>query len=508
MLPILLVILALSISLPIAQVHAQAKTLKIISPHNEFIRSEFENAFKNWYLASTLGVESVTIEWYDFGGTSADLRYIEASYTTNATDGGIGMDVFFGGGIDPFIKLAGENYLESYKLPDSVLSPIPAELAGLPIYDSQYRWYGAALSGFGIEYNKVVLQQLGLPEPTTWEDLTNPAVKGWVESADPRTSGSTHMAYELMLQGYGWEKGWEIITQIGANIKSFPTSSSAPPKDVSKGDVAYGLVIDFFAWAEIASVGADKVGYVLPEGLTVINPDSIAILKGAPNMDVAQKFVEFVMSEPGQSLWMLPKGAPGGPTTNTLGRMSVLPDLYTKLGANSIVPVNPFALKSTLKYDAKTGSAHYSVINDLFGAMIIDQHDSLVAAWDAINAATQTVGTEAIAEAKAKLGAVPISQSEADDLGKQWSDQTIRNQKISEWRDFAANKYSEVPGIISAAQQAAEEAAQQAAEQAAQQAAQQAQMMYAAAGIVIIIIVVAAAYLFMRRRKEAEAVKK
>lgn len=498
---IVLTLLLISLFQTILPVKAQAKVLKIGSPHNEFIRTEFANAFKAWYQQKY--GETVEVEWPDLGGTSAIVKYIE-SHVPNAS---IGIDMMFGGGVDPFIKLTGEGYLEPYKLPDSELSAIPQSLAGIPMYDSNYAWYGAALSGFGIMYNKPVLQQLGLPEPKTWEDLTSAQAVGWISSADPRNSGSTHMAYEIMLQGYGWDKGWQIITEIGANTKAFPKDSGAVPGVVSNGETAYGLVIDFYAWAEIAKNGADKIGYVMPEGLTVINPDSIAIIKGAPNMEVAQRFEEFVLSEQGQSLWMLPAGASGGPVKNTLGRMGVLPSLYTKLGTSSIVPVNPFELKSTLNYDPVTGSAHFAVLNDMIGSMIIDQHDALLGAWTKINDAKNVQGmTEAsLAAAIEALGKAPITQAQADEYGKQWSDQVFRNQQITAWRDFATSKYNDASTASDKA--VADLQAAQAAEAAAA-AQQQQMMMYAGVGVAVIVIIAVAAYLLMKRRKETAAVKK
>lgn len=223
---------------------AAARTLKIISPHPENIRQEVEGGFKSWYLATYN--EEVALEWPDFGGTSSDQRYIESQFA--ATPSGIGMDLFYGGGVAPYMSLAQQGYLAPYKLPDNLLNAIPKTIGGIPMYDDQYRWYGAALSGFGIIYNKAVLQRLGFAEPKTWTDLTVPAAKGWIGSADPRNSGSTHAAYEIMLQGYGWQKGWQYLSLIGANVKSFPTSSGDIPKSVSKGDVAYGLAIDYYAW--------------------------------------------------------------------------------------------------------------------------------------------------------------------------------------------------------------------------------------------------------------------
>ncbi len=477
--------LLVSIVQPVIPVRAATKSLKIITPHPENIKQEFEGAFKDWYNSTYK--EEIEVKWFDLGGTYGGLQALESQFEKSPS--GIDMDLFFGGGIDPYLELSKLGYLAAYKLPDSILKSIPKDLAGLPMYDSnQYTWYGAAIGGFGIMYNKPVLQRLGLPEPKTWADIATPAVKGWVGSADPRMSGSTHMAYESMLQGYGWEKGWQYISIIGANVKSFPQSSTDIPKSVAAGDIAYGLAIDYYAWDQISRIGADKIGYVLPEGLTVINPDSIAILKGAPQIDLAQKFVGFVMSEQGQSLWMLPAGAPGGPKKSTLGRMSVLPDIYVKLGSKSVVPLNPFTMKSTLKYDTVSSTAHQNVMNDLFGAMIIDKHDALVGAWDKITEASKVPGVDAtkIDAAKARMSASPITQKEADTLGNQWRDQVLRNQKITEWRAFSDTKYGDT---ITMTQNAI-------------------LLMYAISGLVVVALVAVGVYVFMKRRKEVEAVKK
>lgn len=493
----LLIILLMSINEPLlTRVSAETKTLMIVSPHPESIRNEFTTAFKAWYLQNyNLNVD---VKWTDFGGTSGAVKYIESQFATNAS--GIGLDLMFGGGVDPFIKLALEGYLASYKVPDPVLSQIPKTFAGVPMYDSNYFWYGAALSGFGIIYNKPVLQKLGLPEPKAWLDLTVPAAESWVIAADTRQSGSTHMAYEIMLQGYGWTRGWQAITQIGANTKSFPTSATEIPPTVSKGDAAYGLAIDYYAWAEIAKNGVDKIGFVMPEGLTVINPDAISILKGAPNMVLAQKFEEFVLSENGQKLLMLQAGASGGPQKEALGRMSILPSLYSKLGTSSVVPVNPFNLRSTLQYDTTTGSAHYSVLNDMIGSMIIDQHDSLVVAWDKINLAARTPGVDndTMVAARAALGRVPISQQQADAAGSRWQDQVFRNQQISLWRQFALAKYGNATNLANKALNDVN------SKQPTQGIAPQS--VYVVVGILVVII--AAGVYMLRRRREAVAVRK
>jgi len=427
-------------------------TLVIISPHWEGITTEYERAFKAYYQENY--GEDVDIEWIDVGGTSDVIKYVDSQFESSPD--GIGIDLWWGGGVDPFIEQAGKGTLVSFQVDESVLGKIPSNIAGVPMYDDEYRWYGTALSGFGIVYNKVLLDLEGLPTPETWEDLTDPRCKGWVGSADPRHSGSTHMAYELILQSYGWEEGMKISTLLGANVKSFPSSSSAVPKSVGAGDVAYGLAIDQYAWSEVAKVGADKIGYVMPEGLTVINPDSIAILKGAPNLEVAQRFLTFTLTDEGQKLWMLPVGAEGGPEEFLLTRLSVVPSLYGELAGESVVPVNPFEMESTLDYDADLGSIRYSFINDLFGAMVIDSHEDLAAAWSDViateNALTVAgITSTKIEEAKDKLGEVPLTWAEASVAVESWDDAEIRNSYISEWHTFALEKYDSATGLAAAA---------------------------------------------------------
>ncbi len=474
-------------------VRAQTTELRILSPHWEGILKEYEAVFEAMY-------PEVDVVWTDLGGTSDIVKFIDSEFTK--TPEGIGWDIFWGGGVDPFIDQADKGHLQGYQVPSEILDEIPASLGGVPMYDninSLPQWYGSALSGFGIIYNKAILAAEELPEPSTWEDLTDPEVKGWVSSADPRHSGSTHMAYEIMLQAYGWEKGLEIATLLGANVKSWPQSSSAVPKAVGAGDVAYGLAIDFYAWSEVDKVGADKIGYVMPEGLTVINPDSIAILNGAPNLEVAQNFVDFVLSSEGQTLWMLPVGAEGGPTTYLLGRMCVMPDLYDTLSDVTIVPINPFTITSTLEYNATLGSERYGLVNDLLGALIIDSHTDLVSAWSAIIETSQTlseagVTSNLIDQAISKLGSTPLTETQA--LSLNWSDPEVQNTYIGDWHTFAPEKYSEASALSASA--GAELVENLRAE------AQSNLMMGLGGGVVIgLVIGVAIAYGLMRRKETA-----
>ncbi|OIN98077.1 hypothetical protein AUJ66_01645 [Candidatus Desantisbacteria bacterium CG1_02_38_46] len=421
--------------------------LVIISPHWEGVRKEFGDAFKNWYKAKYK--EEAKVEWLDQGGSSDDLRFVKSEFaltepTSAKNPNSTGIDIFFGGGVEPHLDLMKNGYTLPYKISDENLKLIPKQISGMPIYDPAYNWYGACLSSFGIVYNKVVLKMMKFPEPKTWEDLANPDLLGWVGSADLRHSGTIHMMYEIILQAYGWQKGFDIITKMAGNIKSFPKHASQTPKDVSNGQVAYGLAIDAYGWAQVAEVGEEKVGFMLPEKLTVINPDAISILKGAPHLDLAKAFLEFVMSIDGQKLWILRKGEPCGPKEFGLDRLSVIPKLYDEFKDKSVIRVNPFKFKGSFKYSPDKGSLRYTILNDFIGALVIDTHKELGSAWKAIIASGMPGRRGDKEKALKKFLELPASEDEILSLAKdKWNDQAFRNNKIKEWIAFARNKYIE-----------------------------------------------------------------
>jgi hypothetical protein len=244
------------------------------------------------------------------------------------------------------------------------------------------------------------------------------------------------MAYEMVLQAYGWEKGWEVLTAMGGNVRNFVSGSGQTPKDVTVGEVAYGMSLDFYAAIQIAEAGADKIGYVMPKGQTAVNPDAIGILKGAPHLSAAEAFVQFVMSEAGQRLLMLRLGAPGGPARYELRRFCVIPDLYARVSDVSNVTDNPFLWETGLRYDSAKGAKRWNVLNDLIGVLLIDSHAQLSEAW----------------KRKGRLGpggglaAMPVSETEALALADRWKDAEFRSRTLSAWTVFARKKYGETGG--------------------------------------------------------------
>ena len=410
-----------------------AGTLTILSPHWEGIRVEFQNAFNKWRIAN--GKLPVKINWIDVGGTSDIIKYIRSSFKHSPR--GIEADIFFGGGTEPYITLARENLLAKTKIPENILTNIPPDIFGQPIYDTNGYWYGAALSGFGILYNKIVTEKFNLPTPKTWKNLTLPAFRTWVGSADPRKSGSTHMMYEIILQAYGWKTGMWTIAALAGNIRAFTQSASTVPKDIAVGETAAGLCIDQYAWSTMEKVSGDRLGFALPKGLTVVTADGIAKLKGAPESALATEFISFVLSEEGQKIWMLKKNTiPGSPGKFQLNKMPVWPSLFAKYKQYTYFTENPFLWKSSVKYSSPKSSARWGILNDYIGAVLIDPHKKCADAWRKVCNLSDTNSLK-----KLFLENL-ISESELMNFAtNQYKDNRWRARLLSKWANEAKKKY-------------------------------------------------------------------
>ena len=126
-----------------------AARVVIISPHNEAIRNEFGAGFAKWHAAK-FGEEAV-VEWRDVGGTTDALRFVQSEFAKKP--GGIGIDLFFGGGPEPYLLLADKGFAAAYQPPAEIMRGIPQNHSGVEIYDAKFKWFGAALSTFGILQN-------------------------------------------------------------------------------------------------------------------------------------------------------------------------------------------------------------------------------------------------------------------------------------------------------------------------------------------------------------------
>lgn len=342
---------------------------------------------------------------------------------------GIGIDLFFGGGAYDFSKQASagavvaEDSSGQYgpaRIADEHLDwfgeeIMPEIVSGEPFRDSEFRWVGTVLSSFGICYNRDVIERLGVDPPKQWEDLADPRLVGTIALADPTKSGSATKAYEMLIQQkiqqvlgsmqmqsrdidaieadavrQGWAEAMRMILKISANGRYFTDSSSKVPHDVAQGEAAAGMCIDFYGRTynemTLEKDGHSRIEFVMPRAGTSIGADPIAMLRGAPNPELAHRFIEFCLSTEGQKLWNFRPGTPGGPVRAALRRPPIRKDFYVpgNLQYMTDADVNPYELSEGFTYQGKWTGAAFNSLRFVIRCSCVDTHVEQRRAWETL----------------------------------------------------------------------------------------------------------------------------
>lgn len=94
--------------------------------------------------------------------------------------------------------------------------------------------------------------------------------------------------------------GWSYIEQLKANGAEAQGGNGGVFNAVANGTKPYGVVVDFLPIREAAK--GSPVEFVFPEeGVSAVT-EPVAIMDGASNLTAAQTFVDFLLSEEGQTL--------------------------------------------------------------------------------------------------------------------------------------------------------------------------------------------------------------
>lgn len=365
-------------------------------------------------------------------GTAALPPDQQARKSFLESDVGIGADLLFGGGSFDFEQQAKAGTIVSadaagnhgikalFKEQPQWFSDaaIPQSLSGETFYDREQRWVGTCLSSMGIVFNRDVLRRLGIEqEPRQWADLADPRYSGQIALSDPNKSGTVTKALEQIIQqqmqlaiaelrarpesaklpekdliasgvATGWDRGLRLIQRICANSRYFTDQATKIPLEVSQGDAAAGMCVDFYGRSFEEQCrqpdGSTRVGFVTPYGGASVSVDPIAMLRGAREPEAATEFMKFVLSDEGQSIWNFQFGTPGGPVHTSLRRLPVRKDFYTEVNRRSMTDgsAQPYVDAQAFVYHPEWTGSLFGVIRFLVRVMSIDVHEEQRHAWN------------------------------------------------------------------------------------------------------------------------------
>jgi len=251
--------------------------LTVYSPHGKELLEHYSLGFEK----ANPGVD---VQWLDMGSQDVLDRLRGEKENPQA-------DVWFGAPTEIFERAGKEGLLQKYEPTwKTALAPSAQDENGL--------WYGTYLTPEVIAYNSDKVDSASAPRD--WPDVLDPKWKGHVVIRDPVGSGTMRAIFGAILQRSmemttTTDSGWSFLRRLDANTKEYTINPALLYEKLKRGD---GW-ITLYNMPDIATLeqrtGA-PVKYIVPSSGTPLLVDAIAVVNGTKHQDLAQKFIEFVMT--------------------------------------------------------------------------------------------------------------------------------------------------------------------------------------------------------------------
>ena len=248
-------------------------------------------------------------------------------------------DIWWAGPADSYLQAADEGLLETYQSPNlSQLHDWARRISEISKYQVA-GVYGGILS---LGYNTELQEKRKLPVPRCWKDLLDPRLKGEVMLGNPGTSGTAYLMLASLVQVFGEDEAFAYMKALNANVASYARSGIGPMTAVKRGEIYVGSTVLHGVINEIAA--GFPVKPILPCEGVGYEVGSIAIIKGARNLDNAKKFADWALTVEAQKVgldvkeYAIPtnKSVPLPPTVPNLADIKVINYDFAKYGSSEV----------------------------------------------------------------------------------------------------------------------------------------------------------------------------
>ncbi|OOF35685.1 phosphonate ABC transporter substrate-binding protein [Rodentibacter mrazii] len=276
-----------------------------------------------------------------------------------------------------------------------------------------------AFSGYGILFNRNLLKQRHLAEPSDWNSLTDPAYFNSLLISSPSRSGSNHIMLEMLLQQKGWAAGWQEILTLSGNLSLISSRSFNVAEKIKLGLVTAGISIDSYA----NNLNNDPdFGFVyFPH--SVASPAFIAAYKNNQNPKQALAFIQFLLSPEGQEVV----------TSPNIAKFPLKPAVP---GSLQYEQQQKLLTQVPLDYDILLLRQH--LVEKLFDNAVTFRLKQLKDVWALVYQQEQKTARKLTA-LRQQLTLVPVSEQQAIDpiyLEKIKNDRYFLLEQEKQWTDF------------------------------------------------------------------------
>ena len=173
----------------------------------------------------------------------------------------------------------------------------PEHAAYKPAYQStpagHFTWAGVTFAGIAYNRSKVKAEQA----PKTWKDILSATHKDGI-SAKLSTSGMQHMQWYTLRKLYGGDFWQEFAKQ---RPKGFDSRAQLFDR-LAKGDDRVCALAEYAGYTLFKEKGAEIDFVAPPDGLPA-TPALIGVVNRAPHPEAAKLFVDWALSNRGQSVY-------------------------------------------------------------------------------------------------------------------------------------------------------------------------------------------------------------
>lgn len=253
------------------------QVVTVYSPHGREMLAAFEKQFE----AANPGVD---VQAVDMGSQEVYERIRSERANPQA-------DVWWGAPSTLFAQAAADSLLQVF---------VPTWAGSLPAdaRNAAGLWHGNYLTPEVIAYNSAVIPAAQAPQD--WDDVLDPRWKGQVLIRDPMASGTMRTIFGMVIdrslratgdtaQGFAW------LRRLDGQTREYVLNPTMLYQKLARQE---GLVT---LW-DLPDIEIIKkqynypIDYVIPRSGTPLLVDGVAVVRGAPNAELARKFVEFIGS--------------------------------------------------------------------------------------------------------------------------------------------------------------------------------------------------------------------
>jgi iron(III) transport system substrate-binding protein len=246
--------------------------LMVYTSMKETMIGEIRDAFVKKY-------PNIQFDYY-----SAGAGKLMAKIAAERQSGRLSTDVIWTSEVPDFFQMKQQKMLQKYVSPQ-------AKYVVSPVKDPDYKFTAARLGTLGIAYNTNKIKSA----PKIWPEVLGKKYADGFGIANPALSGTAMVSVAMLQKTFGWK----FFKRIRANGAKMGRGSGQVVDDTASGDLKACIGVDYITLDKIKK-GA-TLGFAYPKKMLVV-PSPVAIFKGTPNVKAARKFVDFLLSQQGQTI--------------------------------------------------------------------------------------------------------------------------------------------------------------------------------------------------------------